>query len=485
MTLDRLLPLFTHSPMMRILRADHAPFVLGFLHLVFKEGQRMELEQEEFLVSLRDFQEDLRESGWEEMARPAEEYLTDWVGEKMRFLRRFLAAEKDVWMIELTAEAEEALSFIEGVLERQERSFGTESRMQMIVEAIRELVLYASGDAEAQLARLEQEKARIEEKIEALKGSGKGEELSGRQVNERFYLVLGMLRELTGDFRGVEEKFREIVQGLRERERADDERAGDVLEFVLDAEDALKEHPHGASFHAFVSFVLSGERRDDFDQMVDELTALPDLQTEDDGVTRLQGMMPVLTAEATKILLTTQRLSAALRRLLDPRASEENRQLTAELREIMRLMGQDKTRRIDTEIEQGIALESVMARDFWSPSQKFEEVELSAGDLISAEELRKKSQAEYAALRLLDWKRMEKNVAMALRKSAQVPLEILLADEVLEAGLVELLGYLQLAYDDGHIVDDASESILTVRLDGGWRRVRMPRVVFVRQQAAV
>lgn len=483
MNLDRLLPLFQHSPLMRLLRADHAPFILSFLDGLYKQRQQIEVEQEDFLVALRDFQEDLVEEGREELTRPAEEYLVEWVGEKARFLRRFLAPEKDVWMIELQPETEEALHFIETVLSNQERSLGTESRMQMIVEAIRELVLYASGDVDAQLERLESEKLRIEERIVALKESGQSENLGQRQVVERFHIILARLRELTGDFRGVEERFREIVRGLQERERVSDGRTGDVLAYVLDAEDELKEHPHGASFYAFVRFVLSGEKRDDFDEMVNELITLDDLKGDSSGIERLRGMMPLLTEEATKILSTTQRLSAALRRLLDPRASEEHRQLTSELQEIMRVAGQRRDDpelvHLESEIDQSVSLDSPMTRDFWAPPSGFTEVEPNDEEPADAEALKLRLREEYAQLKRLDWKRMETSIAKALKKSPQVPLEVLLAGQTLEAGLVEVLGYLQLAHDGGHLVDDSQQALISVMIaEGETRLVKLPRIVF-------
>ncbi len=483
MTLDQLLPLFAHSPMTRLLRADHAPYLLAFFFQTFKVQHRVEIEQDRFLALLRDFQEDLAESGQEVLTRPADHYLSEWVGENARFLRRFLAPDENLWMIELQPETEDALYFIESVIERQNRALGTESRMQMIVEAVRELVLYASGDAEAQIIRLERERDRIDDKIRALKESDAGEAFDQRQVRERFYLILGMLRELTSDFRMVEEKFRDIVRGMRERERTHEGRAGDILAYVLDAEDELKEHPHGASFYAFVKFILSGNQRDDFETLISELTDLNDLRDEGDGITRLRKMLPLLTEEATKILSTTQRLSAALRRLLDPRASAENRQIKNALQEVMRLAaGQrddESLAELTLEIDQGVSLDSPMSRTFWAPSERFQSVTVNETEPEDAEELRKKAREEYALLKRIDWRAMRGKIKDALRTAESVPLESLLAEKKLDAGLIEVLGYLQLAHDDRHLIDDSSQSLIHVTLDDGSRRLlKLPRVVF-------
>jgi len=468
---------------MRLLRADHAPYLLAFFYQVFKERNRVEIEQDRFLVFLRDFQDDLAESGVDVLTRPADHYLGEWVGESARFLRRILAPDDDLWMIELQPETEDALHFVESVIERQNRALGTESRMQMIVEAVRELVLYASGDAEAQIIRLERERDRIDDKIQALRLSNVGEAFDQRQVHERFHLILGMLRELTGDFRAVEEKFRDIVRGMRERERTHEERAGDILAYVLDAEDELQEHPHGASFYAFVKFILSGNQRDDFETLVSELTELDDLRDENEGITRLRRMLPLLTEEATKILSTTQRLSAALRRLLDPRASAEHRQMKNELQEVMRLAAarrdDESISSMAIEIDQGVVIDSPMARTFWTPTEKFQFVSINDTAPEDAEALRRKAREEYALLKRIDWKAMRKKITAALKTSDAVSLEQILADSPLDAGLIEVLGYLQLAHDDHQLIDESSPSLLHVTLDDGSRRLlKLPRVVF-------
>ena len=486
MNLDRLIPLFEHSALIRLLRADQAPYLLAFLHETFKKQKRIEIEQEDFIAQLRNFQEDLAEMGREVLVRPAEEYLNEWVGETARYLRRFLAAEKDVWMIELQPETEEALLFIESVLERQDRSLGTDSRMQMIVEGVRELVLYAGGDPNAQLERLEQEKNRIEEKISALKSGGTGEALDRRQVVERFYLLLGMLRDLTGDFRNVEAQFRDIVSGMRSRERDTDLSTGDVLAYVLDAEDELKAHSHGASFYAFVKFVLSSKQRDDFDKMTAELAALADLESEGEGIDRLLGMIPLLTDEATKILSTTQRLSSALRRLLDPRASAEHQQFAHSLQSIMSLAARSRGAvPVSMEIDHSVSLDSPMSRDFWEPPSGFTPVEIDESISLASEKDRKKAAAEYAELKRLDWKSMQKKIDQALRIAPSVSLASLLAETSLRTGLVEVLGYLQLAADGGHLIDDSEPVELTLTLEQGKRhRVTMPHVLFTRPTAS-
>lgn len=474
---------FKHSAVVRLMRAENAPYVLDFFYRAFKDGKRIEIEQEILLASLKDFQDDLEELNV--LQRSAEEYLSEWCGEKCRYLKRFLANDSNVWMIQLQPEAEDVLRFLEGVFAKQDGLISTGSRLQMIVDAVKELVLYASGDLEAQKDQLRRERDRIEAKLQALESSEVGEVIDEREVQERLVLLTSMLRDLTGDFRGVEQKFREIVQGMREREVLVGERTGDVLSYVLDSEDALREHPHGASFYAFVSFVLSAERRDSFDEMVGDLRGVEALRESVHELDRLEGMVPLLTDEATKILSTTQRLSAALRRLLDPRASEEHRRLKELLQETMRGFGQcemeSKDESLQMQVDLGVDIDSPMTRDFWKPRQRFEKVQLEGGDQEQELVWQKQALEQYSALRRLDWKGMEKKIGGLLKSREKVALQELLVDEVLEAGLVEVLGYIQLAHDGGHVVDEGRDETIVVRLEDGEKRVKVPKVVFIKK----
>ncbi len=482
MEVGQLRAFFKQSAVVRLMNADQAPYLLALFYRVFKEGKRIELEQEELLAALRDFQDDVEGDGV--LVRPAEEYLAEWCGENCRFLRRFLANDSNTWMIQLQAETEEVLRFLEGVFSKQQGMISTGSRMQMIVESVKELVLYASGDVEAQKEQLRREQRRIEAKLAALDSSEEGELIEGNEVQERFHMIVSMLRDLTGDFRGVEQRFRDIVHGLRERERGASERTGDILGYVLDAEDELKKHPHGASFYAFVKFVLSTEQRDDFDEMVAELRSLESLQTSVGEMDSLQGMMPLLTDEATKILSTTQRLSVALRRLLDPRASEEHRRLSELVQDNLRgaahLRLAAKSDQVSMEVEVSAAIDSPMTRDFWKPVSRFEPTKAHAADESEQLAWQKNALQEYAALRRLDWKSMEKRVKTLLKSKPKLSLQEVLGAEKLETGLVEVLGYMQLAHDGGHVVDDSSPETIVVMLDEGEKRIRIPRVTFVR-----
>jgi hypothetical protein len=65
-----------------------------------------------------------------------------------------------------------------------------------------------------------------------------------------------------------------------------------------------------------------------------------------------------------------------------------------------------------------------------------------------------------AGLQRLDWEAMRENVANMLRETSRIPLPELLIAHPPSAGAVEVLGYVQIAHDDGrHIDKQVTETI--------------------------
>jgi len=153
-------------------------------------------------------------------------------------------------------------------------------------------------------------------------------------IRERFGDVVSDLGSLQGDFRSVEDAFRDITRAVQERQSETDSTRGEILGFALDAEDTLKSQDQGISFDAFVRVLLSPRKQDELETIVQQLNEIEILADQVDGLRRIRGMMGSLSDEAEKVLRTTRRLSSTLRRLLDTRARAGRARLATVLREI-------------------------------------------------------------------------------------------------------------------------------------------------------
>ena len=98
---------------------------------------------------------------------------------------------------------------------------------------------------------------------------------SPTRIREQFDLAVSLLRQLQGDFRAVEEKFKEITQQVQRRQAAGEDTRGGILEFALDAEDVLKREDQGVSFYEFVRFILSPAEQEKLQEITRALATRP------------------------------------------------------------------------------------------------------------------------------------------------------------------------------------------------------------------
>ncbi len=480
MKVEQLRSFFGHSPALKLLRGGNAPFILAFLHEQFRVQHQTAIHHDRLRAELIGFQSWLEDRYPDSLKRPADEYLTEWCQEESRILRRRF--ESDSMVYQLTAPSETVLQFIEDCLEREEAHFvGTESRMRRIVETLREISVNASEDPERHIAELERQRDEIEDRIRAIRETGDVRRFHDTQIRERFTDVVEMLRRVLGDFRRVEDAFRDITREVQQREAAETESKGDLLGYALDAEDTLSESDQGISFGGFVEEILVPERQEKLRQLISEVRQVELLAEHEKGMELLRSMMPRLTGEANEVMQTIRRLTASIRRFLDAREAGERRQvnkLIGEIRQLARNCADDPPDEFFIEIEHRPAIASPASREFWSTPPQMESVSLTIEE--ASETQRNAAFADFAKLRRLDWERMRRAIAALVQREGSVSLPKLLEHHPPRSGAIEVLGYLQIAKDDGHIVvDDLTDAVVLPAGDGTKKRLlKVPKVVF-------
>ncbi len=171
-----------------------------------------------------------------------------------------------------------------------------------------------------------------------------------------FQTAVELLKALQSDFRAVEERFQDIARDVQQLQAQGNDSRGGILGYALDAEDMLKTQDEGISFYAFVAFLFSPSQQAQLLKNISEIHQLVALADQHEGLSRVRRMVPALLAEAEKVMRTTARLSATLRRLLDARAAAHRVRLAHVLREIrqaaLKLAGDpEKTKHIQLNIE--------------------------------------------------------------------------------------------------------------------------------------
>jgi hypothetical protein len=480
MTPEELSIYFGTSPAVRLLQANSAPFVVCFLYERFKRAHAIAIPHSDLLPALTAFQEKLQETGFEALRDKPDEYLRDWSSSDKRWLHRYLEAGRSEPMYQLTPHSEVVIEFVERALQQDLAFVGTESRLRLVMQTLEELLIGVSDDPEVRLKHLRDTQARIAAEIEEIEQHGNVTTFAPTRVREQFGLAVQMLKQLQGDFRAVEEKFKDITRQVQQWQVQGRDSRGGILGDALGAEDELKRQDQGVTFFEFLKFIQSPSQQDRLHTVIQQLLKLRELADQTEGLATIRHMVRGLLDESEKVLQTTRRLSASLRRLLDTRTQHERRRATELLRQIRVLaaaMSADPPWHIGFEIDDVIAIQAPMSRTNWSPPTRFGQVNLT--EYVSDESLRREVFRQFQQLQPIDWTAMRRRIRQAVEPRGRCTLGELLQDEP-PGGLVDVLGYLQIACDDRHLVRaDATEEIVLPDGELGLLAVTVPLVTFV------
>jgi hypothetical protein len=298
-----------------------------------------------------------------------------------------------------------------------------------------------------------------------------------------------MLHELERDFRAVEERFKEITQDVQQKQMKGMDTRGGILGAAMDAEDALRTDDQGVSFYEFFKLIQSTEQQQQLRTIIQQLPEIRELAEQTEGLQAIRRMMPLLLSEAVKVTQTERRLSSTLRRLLDAKAHQESMRVAELLREIRGLAAAMATNpprdEVAIEVDDAIALQSPVSRQFWTEPTEFEAIDLT--EQMSDVDQRDEMFREFTKLHRIDFRAMRSQIHEATLTGGGVTLGELLDAAPPQSGVMDVLGYLQIAADDGHIIDHdlPQEVVIPSGIDGSRTLiVTVPRIIFVAQVPA-
>ena len=482
MALKKLLVYFETSPAIRLLNAKvNAPFIIDFLQSQFKREQHLSIEHSDLLISLGSYIEDIREEFPDALKGDSDRYLSDWCSNDTRWLKRYYEPGNDEPKYSLTAHTEDVLAFLDNVLDKDLGFVGTHSRLHLIISTLQELLIKGSDDPATRLEHLQKQRKKIDEQIARIEQSNEVDVEPPTLIRERFNTAISLLRQLQGDFRQVEENFKEITIQIQQRRAEQAATAGQILGYALDAEDELNSQDQSVSFNQFANLILSPVESEKLSALIKQIIRLKELSEERKGLDAIQGMIPSLLREATSVMRTEQRLSGALRRLVEGQSREENQRLSEVLAEIRTIASQvsETTATQDVEISVDVLpkLASPLSRTFWRPSEEFEPVEMV--DVSADPDELAQAMMQFGQLSRINWREMRKLIEDGLAANdGKISLAQLLEQESGLNDIVEVLGFIQIALDDRHDVDDTKREEVFLERDQGLIRLRIPVVVF-------
>lgn len=465
------------NPAWRLLAADHAPFIISFLHQAFLAANTRTVSLQTLTAGLDDHLHHAREQGMADLPKSAEAYLDDWAHDASGWLRKFYPPGSDEAHFDLTPPAERALLWVGKLLER--RMVGTESRLMTVFALLNDMIAGSEANPDARLAELLRRRAELDAQIEQLK-AGQLTVMDPTQLRERFQLMDSTARELLGDFRELEQRFRHLDRDVRQRVAAWEGGRGELLDRVLGERDAIAASDEGTSFRAFWDFLMSPDRQEEFTDKLKRVFELPAVrQTAPDPRLRRVHYDWLAAGEVTQ--RTVARLSEQLRRYLDDRVFLENRRII----ELIRGLEQQALALRDTPPAGVVAelddtapeLELALERPLFTPPfvAQLESRLLEAGNDDGPHD-------ELFSQVSIDRTRLRAQVRGLLQRQARVTLAEVVAAHPLEHGLAELVGYFVVASEDRKaVIDESSPQLVTWRDAADRpRSASVPLVVFCR-----
>lgn len=474
---DEITYLRENSPAWRLLRADHAPLVLAVLGSIFVVDNVRTIAESDLLPRVDELLYAANATSPPESPRyprTARAYVQAWAAPEAGWLRAFYPESSREAHYDATADLEKAWAWVAGL--RRRTFVGTESRLHTVIDLLRQIVHGAAADAGGRLGELHRRRAEIDAEIAAIQ-SGADVSLDGAAILDRYQHFSSTARELLADFREVEDNFRRLDRGAREKITAWDGPKGELLGELVGDRQTIAASDQGRSFQAFYDFLLSPERQRELDTLLHELADLDGLPRD----RRLRYIHHDWLDAAERTQQMVRQLSEQLRRFLDDAVWLENRRVIELLRGIERTALAIRPQGDVRDLVELDAQAPTLVLPFERPL--YEGAPTAA--IESAPPTPDSTDVDVAVLfaqEYVDAARLAGTVRAMLRGRDQVALTDLLAAHPPELGVAEIVGYLALDEDDFDVVMDDRHRVRVPVTDaeGARRLVTMPQVTLAR-----
>ncbi|MGN6491700.1 MAG: DUF3375 domain-containing protein [Agriterribacter sp.] len=344
MTSEHISFLIQSSPALQMLRLRNAGWVLPFLYTVFKEQRKMVIKEEQLIPLLaetlsqhtegtEDLEEARIEFGEDEESR-SRKYLLSWV--QKRILQDFPDTEGNT-NYQLSAYTEKVFQWMQN-LQLGQHHVGTESRFKMLFASLRDMVENTEDDREKKLQILKDRRAEIDKEIKAIEFGSMPQRYNNAQVQERLDLFVKLCYELIGDFREVEDNFKQIHRSIVEQHTKAEQNKGAIVGYAFESYDALRSSNQGKSFYAFWDFLISRSGQEDWRNLTEQLLVLLEERELESDTSFLQNIKSFLLEQGKSVYDANDKMAEKLSRIITEKEIARHRRLRQQISGIKELV---------------------------------------------------------------------------------------------------------------------------------------------------
>lgn len=474
MNYEKALSLYRNDKTLQLLRAEQFPLLVSFLHLAFKQQEKISYTQQIISGLLGDFIYSLEKQGINEYKKTPQEYLSWWV--QQGYLRRYYeTADEPVY--ELSPATENALKWLEDLNKQQ--FVGTHSRLLQFFHLLQQIVNTTAGPSE-RIQQLQAERTKIDEEIEEIR-KGNYVKPTDTQIKENYFLAEETARRLLSDFRQVEENFRELDTQTRQTIIKSSLAKADLLDNVFEQQDHLWNTDQGKSFRSFWEFLMSEQMQEELEKLLQKMQEIHVIQEikKEQTVDRIKTN---LVDAGDKVNRSNDGLIEQLRKFVEQKNLAESRHIlrNIELLENLLLENLEQVRSWDNllEIDDLFKPAFIMDRPLFSPpvNISFTKKEIPEGASDADTDL-------LFEQFYVDMEALKNNIQQALKHRSQITFSDLLQQYKPEKGITEILGYMQIATNDKkHYINRELEEELTLENTETNQKysIKAPLIVFNR-----
>ena len=466
--------LYKNDKTLQILRAENFPLIISFLHLAFKQQDRIFYNQQELRSILSDYIFSLEEQGIADYKNDPLDYLQQWA--KLGYLRRYYDIG-DEPVFDLTPATENALKWLEDLNKQQ--FVGTYSRLLQLFSILKQLLNKTASPYE-RVKKLEEDRNKLDKEIDDAK-KGIYEKTDDTRLREDYLLAQETAKRLLADFRQVEQNFRELDKDTRQAIIKSSLTKGKLLDDIFSKQDFLWSTDQGKSFKAFWEFLMSRNMQEELELLITKINDLPAIRKIKNDTT-IDRLKTNLVEAGDKVNRTNDGLLEQLRKFVEQKSLLESKRILNSIDRIESILLEVKD-----SIEQDFPLlmidglfkpTFIMERPLFKPPVKilFQETEIEEGESDAA------TSALYEQF-FIDVEILKENVRSLLKNKPQVSLEEVFIHYKPKKGIAEVLGYMQIASrENKHLIDyERKQELVVENIETEKQfKIEVPIVVFNR-----
>jgi len=473
-------PYFENNPTLKLLRGNHAGFILGFFHDSFKESGQTQIPEEDLEAMLdQQLQEMRRQDPETTTTIDARVYLNRWCEDSYRLLQKRFSEEKSSYVYQLTQHSEKALAWLEDLRRGEKRGYTTsDSRFGKIVTELRRIDRDTNDDPEARRKELLKQRDSIDAELKRIRETGKVDTMDPAAVKDALHDLEADVEAFLSDFRAIEETFRDQAREIQDLYLEQQLSKGAMVAHVLDADQALRNRDQGRSYFGFRKAMTSLQNREELRELAKRAAALADEHGLD--MASFDRLPRRLHNEVGHVGSIYRRITGQLRRVVEEQSSKQTRylmELLGETRSLAKACGELPAEVELHDWEDPPRLNNLMEVGFWEAPQtgRFDAIQ---------DEGEPDSEALKEALgrvgKPLDLPKYRERVTQVLEKQPQVSLRELVERFPIESGIVDVVAYVAVAGEGGQNVYLPETFQLDLNRPQQPRYAELEKIIFVK-----